>query len=769
MNRIYNIFSLTSLKWSALAFFVVAVGIGFYCRHLSIQIDQRFSGRRWNIPSVIFSDLTILYPGQQIHMPLFLKKLDQLGYIETDHQPSRKGEMRRLGPKLEIYAHDLSVPAFSRPGLPVTITFGQDRIRSIVNVETGEDILIFELEPEEVMSFFGTEREQRQVISFDEIPLYLIRAVMAAEDTRFYQHYGMDIRAILRALVTNLKHGAIRQGGSTITQQLAKNYFLTSRRTFMRKLNELIISLVMEVMYQKNEIMEIYLNEIYLGQKGSVSVNGVGEASQFYFGKPVNMLSLEESAVIAGLIKSPNIYSPFVDKVRSLERRNIVLRTMYQKAWISEAAFQKAFDAPVNTVRFRPYSKKAPYFIDHLSRQLKEMYPPDVLTREGLTIYTTLDTQVQAAAERALTRGLERLEKNRPEYSNGELENRLQGAVVVIQPRTGHVLAMVGGRDYGDSQFNRITQARRQPGSAFKPFVFLTALDRFTTVSRLSNESRTYEVDDELWEPRNYTEIPDTLVSFRRALANSINIATVNLAVETGIDNIVRAAESFHFSTPIPPYLSISLGAAEVVPMDLARAYCSFAAEGVLPYPLLFKSVMDEKGVVLEQRHMDVTRVITPEKAYVMTSLLKSVVDEGTARSLKNLGVKIPVAGKTGTTNQFRDAWFVGYTPDILALVWVGFDDGAPIFSTGSSAAMPIWADLIQSIPQHLSGEWFRMPTGVLRRTVCNESGLLAADLQCPDITEEIFIADNVPTEPCPIHRKKGVFEKFLDKFKGLF
>jgi penicillin-binding protein 1B len=331
---------------------------------------------------------------------------------------------------------------------------------------------------------------------------------------------------------------------------------------------------------------------------------------------------------------------------------------------------------------------------------------------------------------------------------------------------------MVGGRDYSLSQFNRITQAKRQPGSVFKPFTFLSALDRFTPAARLWSLPVTYRVDGQDWRPVNFSPIPEEQVSLRTALARSINTATVDLAMKIGLDAVVQTAARFHFSTPLSPYPSLALGASEVIPLELARAYCSFAADGLLPAPLSLKEVSDEKGRILNRRHIEVQQVTSPAKAYIMDSLLYSVVAEGTAASLKTQGVSQPVAAKTGTTNDFRDAWFVGYTPDILALVWVGFDDGTPLQETGASAALPIWADLMTHIPQHLSGNWFKRPRGVVERTVCSESGELAVPGRCPQPMAEIFLEELTPMQRCPIHQEKNLLKRifrgakdFVDKF----
>ncbi|MGD9105694.1 MAG: PBP1A family penicillin-binding protein [Desulfobacterales bacterium] len=741
------------LKWFLPAALLVGGSMLLYCLYVSSQIDKRFSARRWSIPSRVFSDVTILYPGQNINRSLFYEKLHRLGYRAVLHEPHSKGEFHTLGPSLELFLHDFEMLSVRRGGICVQIKFVESMIESIININNGEPIPILELEPEEVMLFFGHDRERRRLVSIDQIPQHVIYAVLAAEDSRFYQHRGLDPMGTLRALYTNLRYASIRQGGSTITQQLAKNYFLTPERTFFRKVKELFMSLTMEIMYEKNEILEIYLNEIYLGQKASDAINGIGEASFFYFDKPVEELSLIEGATIACLIKGPNFYSPYIDKTRCKNRRNLVLYAMKDKGWISDEELGDALLSPVNAVGYESYGKKAPYFIDYLAYQLTTLYSPQDLSSLGLSIYTTLDTQVQMAAEKALQKGLVGLERSNPTLIRQDPTKKLQGAIIVMQPKTGYILAMVGGRNYNISQFNRITQARRQPGSAFKPFVYVSGLDKFTPASILSNKPKTYEVNGTVWEPKNYAPVLEEKISVRSALAKSINLGAVDLAMRVGLDHIAATANLFGFSIPANPYPSLSLGAYEVIPLNLARAYCAFAADGVLPFPLSLKEVLDENGKILEQRHTSIKRVISPAKAFVMSSMLWSVVKEGTAHSLKDMGIWFPVGGKTGTTNNFKDAWFVGYTPNILALVWVGFDDGSSVHASGAGAALPIWAELMSMLPQFVSGSWFKVPPGVVKRTVCSESGQRAVKNRCPHPVEEYFLADNVPKDYCPIHR----------------
>jgi penicillin-binding protein 1B len=750
---------------------VTLIGVFIYGWHLAGKVEDRFSSRRWSIPSKVFTDTMLLYPGQRLNRRLFQEKLKRMGYREVPGRPTRRGEKQTAqnGLRLLIFLNDLKTPWENRPGFPIKIEFKENIIDSIVRQDDGTSLPLLEIEPEEIMLFFGFERERRQLVSFKQIPQHVIHAVLAAEDSRFFEHYGVDPRGILRALLTNLRHGSIRQGGSTITQQLAKNYFLTPDRKLTRKFQEIVLAFTMEWKYSKEDILEIYLNEIYLGQKGSVAINGIGEAAYFYFGKPVQELSLSEAATIAGLIKAPNKYSPYADKKSCRTRRNLILKAMQRKGWISDEVFQAQIKTPIEPVGYNVTGKKAPYYIDYLSQQLGMLYKPEDLATLGLSIYTTLDSQVQMAAEKALTEGLRRLENKNSALKRKSSDRSLQGAVVVMQPKTGHILAMVGGRNYNASQFNRVTQARRQPGSAFKPFVYLTGLDKFTPISILSNQPKTYFVDGAAWEPNNFEPAAKEQVTVRKAIENSYNLATVDLAMQIGLEPVIDNATRFGFTTSFEPYPSLALGAFEVIPLELARAYCVFAAEGVMTFPLALKAVSDETGHVLEQRHLKIERLISAAKAFIMNSLLQGVIDNGTGRSLRNRGINWPVAGKTGTTNNYRDAWFIGYTPDILALVWVGFDNGDPIKATGAEAALPIWAELMNAIPHHISKSNFRVPDGIVKRFVCIDEGKAFISKNCPKPYEEYFLAENAPPESIQRSGQPGILDQLIKGIKDLF
>ena len=478
----------------ALAVLVLA-GYGWFAAR---DIEERFDGRKWRIPSRVYSDTTLLYPGQSISRDLLEERLTHLGYRPVKHAPRQQGRMRVKQDRIEVFLNDLRMPHRYRVGFPAAIGLGGKTIDSILDMRTGEKVPILELEPEELWQFFGPEREERRLVSIEQIPMHVRQAVLAAEDARFYQHFGLDLHGIGRAMLANLRSLAVAQGGSTITQQLAKNYFLTP-----------------------------------VGQDG------------------------------------------------------------------------------------------------------------------------------------------------------------------------------------------------------------------------------------EAWLPQNFSPVSEERLRLREALAQSVNRPAVDLAMRVGLKKVINTAADFGISTPMRPYPSLALGAFEVIPLELARAYCPFAADGMLPYPLSLKDVVDEEGHVLEGRHTTIRQVTSPARAYLMSSLLRSVVERGTASTLRGMGITRPVAGKTGTSDKYRDAWFVGYTPDILALVWVGADDGSPIWETGASAALPIWADLMEQVPEYLSGGWFRRPPGVVEKVVCSQSGKLAVRGACPQPLRELFLEGQTPEQACPLHRRGTLLERF--------
>jgi penicillin-binding protein 1B len=767
---------------------VTLVGLGGgYLVLLDREIVTRFEGRRWRQPSKVYSDTFSLYTGGPFQGSNVQNRLRRLGYQPSKQRPPRKGEYRVGQGFMEIFLHDFLYPSGEFEGFPVRIETAEGTIKRLRDLreQPAKEIYAVDLEPELITGLFEQVWEERKLVSLSEVPEHTVGAVIAVEDHRFYEHCGLDFSSIARALLANFEAGRIVQGASTLTQQLVKNFYLTPKRTFSRKAKEALMALLLEIRYSKEQILEAYLNEIYFGQKGSQGIYGVGEASEFYFGKPVRKLTLPESALLAGLIRSPNLYAPHKDVERIHKRRDNVLKRMWGSGMISEEQYKEATKTPVEVRAFQPERNDAPYFVDYLVKELEKEYSLDILTSEGLLVFTTLDVEMQNEATRSVQNGLERLEARVPSLrrSKGEgPEQDLQACLVAIEPQTGFIRAMVGGRDYQTSQFNRVVQARRQPGSLFKPIVYATALGeggkapRFTAASILRDEPISIRYGAKSWRPSNFNDQFFGKVTVRTALENSLNCATVWLSQRTGLEEIIETARRLGITVPTDATPSLVLGAYETQPLELASAFGAFANQGVLARPRGIKKVLDKEGALLERRPMDLEQAVSPEVAYVITSLLKGVFERGTARSVSGK-ITVPAAGKTGTTNESRDAWFAGYTPRLTALVWVGFDKPKSIGLSGSQAALPIWAEFIRNTSDWLVTEDFVPPAGVVFVEIDRLSGFRATK-GCTDTITEVFIAGTEPTEPCPLHPDdsmekghgkktgRGVFGKMLDWFR---
>ncbi len=732
--------------------------------YFSWKIEQRFSGRLWSIPSYIFSDSLLIFSGQKLSVKDFCDVLNNRLYQKVSDIPGRPGEYQVKGNIVRVWFRNFEFPGRSIKGGRVTFRFSHDSIEGIKR--GNKDIVFWEIEPVELGRYYGKDGESRILISIDKVPEYLKNAVIAIEDRRFYEHKGVDVIGILRALWVDIKARRIVQGGSTITQQLVKNYFLRPERTVKRKIQEAVIAIVLELKYSKDQILEMYLNEIYMGQRGAIAIHGIGEAARFYFGRNVEDLSLAEAALLAGMIRAPNYYNPLIHPGRAVKRRNVVLKTMAELGMISQDEFKKAVSEPVRAfVNPRPL-KQAPYFVDTVFEQLKQLYSPETLEKEGLVVYTTLIPEIERKAETALRAGLQRFERLKPFLKSKSPKTALQGVIIAVQPRTGAVRALVGGRDYSVSMFNRAILARRQPGSSIKPFVYYVAIhEGWTPASWLDDEPLIVTIGGRKWKPKNYDHRFRGRVMLRDALEKSLNVPTVRLAMAIGIDKIISYMKRFGFKSPLKPYPSLALGAFEVTPFELISAYTVFANEGQKTYLLTIKEVFDSRGHLEKRRHIEWEKIATPQEAYVITNLLEGVVKEGTARNLKNLGINFPCAGKTGTTSDYRDSWFVGYTTDMIALVWVGFDNNRSTKLSGASGAMRVWAGFMKSIRPWINPQPFYPPEGVVFRTICKVSGALATD-SCPSVRRELFIKGTEPTYLCPIHR--GSYHEMYERDEAL-
>lgn len=731
------------------------------------QITLTFEGGVWTLPARVYSAPLRLVPGRAVDATALVARLDRCGYARVATTPTRPGQYR-----MRPSAVDLFVRGFAGGDRPVVarrvvLKFERDSIASIGD-ERGRPVASLDLEPELLSLVFGRQQEERMILPLAEAPRILVDAVLAAEDARFYRHAGIDPLAVLRAAFTNVKSGRIVQGGSTITQQTVKNLYFSQERTWWRKIREALMSVILDSRYSKDRILEVYLNAVYLGQRGSVSICGVQAASRYFFGRNVSDLSLAEAATLAGLIRNPGGYNPFTHPDRAVERRNVVLEAMLDLGLADKAAVARAKVEPLRVASGGAGYARAPYVVDFVRAQLAEHYSKQVLAENGLEIYTTVDSLVQASAEQALARGLARLEADVPLIRRQKSRRRLQGCVIVTDPRSGAILALVGGRDYQDSQFNRATHARRQPGSCFKPFVYLAAFEAgmageeggLAPASILDDSPFEMVSGGQTWRPANYDGTFQGPLSARAALEESRNVPTARAAQSVGIGRVIATAKASGFTEQFEPLPSLALGAQEVTPLELATAYGTLASLGLHVRPNILESVEVRDGRKLEKRPPDARAGVVPVAAYLVDDVLRGVLTRGTAASAAALGFRGDAAGKTGTTDDTRDAWFVGFTPEILALVWVGYDDNARTGLTGATGALPVWVDLMMHAQHRWAGSTFPEPSGIVRVEVDPESGEMAV-LGCPERVEEVFAAGTEPG-PCSLHQ--SAFKRWWNK-----
>lgn len=726
---------------------------------LEERVEARFQGRLFAVPSRVYSRPLELRPGVDIDRARLRERLERMGYVAAlnSKRTLRPGEYRKTPALLEIYRRASRLPDRNDPARLFHLRLAGSRITAVRD-DAGDLLASAALEPEIIAQFHGIERADRRLEALADVPPLLVDAIIAVEDQSFFEHGGIHLWRIAGAMLANLRAGRVVQGGSTLTQQLAKNFYLTRERTFTRKGTEALMALLLERNHTKREILEAYLNEVYMGQRGSVAIHGVGEAAQHYFGKQVGDLTLPEAALLAGLIKGPNLYSPYKHPEAARKRRDLVLSVLREQDKIERDAYESALVADLGVRDVYVDEYVAPYFVEELRQDLTERYGEEILQSEGMAIYSTLDAELQRAANTAVTQRLERLEKDHPKLRRPE--SPLQAAVVALSPRSGEILALVGGRDYKQSQFNRASQAQRQPGSVFKPIVLLTALSRrdgetrFTLLSKLEDAAFTLKLPTGTWQPVNYDGEYHGTVTLREAIEQSMNVPVAKLGIAVGPERIVETAHRLGITSALAPVPSISLGSFELTVLEAARAYAVLAAGGSLPVLRSYTDVVHADGRVLEERPREAERVFDPAEVYLVTSVLEGVVDRGTGAALRSLGFRGDIAGKTGTSSDYRDAWFIGYTPEIVIAVWVGFDDGASVQVTGSVAALPIFADVLEVARGKAPAEEFSVPTGIESVEIDRDSGLRAGFMCGGD--REFFLRGTAPEGVCGIFRGFG-------------
>ncbi|MGH9870799.1 MAG: PBP1A family penicillin-binding protein [Candidatus Polarisedimenticolia bacterium] len=730
---------------------------------VSYRVAARFEARELESPTRILGRAVLLKPGALLSAEDLVGRLRRLGYRQVKSDPSRPGEFR-TGPTLSVHVRAYEGVEGPVPARAVRVRHSGSRILSVEEADSGEKVDEgVPLEPETLTTLYGSMHEDRTVLPLAEFPRHLVDAVLVTEDQRFFQHMGIDPVGMGRAMVTNVRSGAIKQGGSTVTQQLAKNLYFDQRRTWSRKASEAVVAMILEARYTKDRLLQAYLNEVYLGQRGSVSVGGFAQAASFYFGKDVRFLDLSESAALAGLIRAPGVYNPFVHLDRCVERRDQVLVAMQEQGKITEAQRKEAAKMKLRVAKDAA-PKQAParglsFVADHARQSIEE--GSGDFTTAGLRIFTTIDAGMQRKAEEALSRGLTQLERTYSKLRRKDVGRRLQGGLVALDPRDGSVLALVGGRDYASNQFNHITQARRQPGSLFKPFVYLAGYEDgihagwgeepFTPATQLDDSPIERKVGGKLWAPANYDNEFRGPVTAQMALEQSLNVPTVRAAEAIGMGAVINAAHRSGIASELKPYASLALGAQEVTPLEIAAAYATIADGGLPHEPVIIHAVRDGRGRVSSKHEpKKAKRAVSPQAAYLVTVALQGAFDRGTAASARELGFTGTAAGKTGTTDDYRDAWFTGFTPDLLALVWVGFDDGTSIGLTGAQAALPIWVDFIEHVGAE-TNDPFVEPSGIVWEKVDPLSGGLAR-WSCDDTRWMAFAEGAEPTEKCTLH-----------------
>jgi penicillin-binding protein 1B len=678
----------------ALLLVVAAIAVVAVLDH---RVTAQFEGRRWTLPARVYAQPIDLYAGQQLSAERLADELERLGYLAVAN-PDRPGTYRRRGNDLRVHVREFRFADERQEAKFLRLSFSGGVVTGLEDA-SGEEVAIVRLDPLLIGSIFPMHGEDRIVVAPDEVPPLLPEALKAVEDRKFDSHHGVNPLAILRALFVNVRAGQIEQGGSTLTQQLVKSYFLDSRRTLRRKVEEAMMAIILEARYEKADIMNAYINEIYLGQDGRRAVHGFGLGSQFYFGKPLAELDLPEIALMVAVIRGPSYYDPRRQPERALERRNLVLRVLAEQGVVSAEDAERATKKPLGIAEAgRKGGGFYPAFLDLVRRQLREDYEEADLTESGLTVFSTLDPLLQGAAEAALAGELDRLDRSARKEAHG-----LEGVVVTTTPQTGEIVALIGGRRAGFDGFNRALDAQRPIGSLAKPIVYLAALEtgRYTPATIVADEPVDLKLPSgDRWKPQNFDKQVRGEVTLVRALTQSLNLATVNLGLDVGLGRVSRAFEQLGLSEAPAELPSMLLGATNLSPMEVAQVYNTIANGGFRAPLRAVRAVIDEAGQPLKAPELEVSEAVSPEAVHALGRMLIEVMERGTGRAAKKqLPAGLVVAGKTGTSNDYRDSWFAGFSGSHLIVSWVGHDDNRPTGLTGTTGGLAVWSRLMGSIP----------------------------------------------------------------------
>ncbi len=748
--------------------FVLSAFVFFsYLGYLDYNVRKQFAGKRWAIPARVYASPVEIYKNYPLDLKTFESLLSQLNYRRDYHLATPASYYRKNN---SIYLRTRSFHFWDKrqDSLKLKLSFAGKQVNRIVDLETSGQLAIFRMDPVQIGSFYPSRKEDRILIRLEQAPDYLIQGLLSTEDRDFYQHHGISFKAIARAMWANLKAGSVVQGGSTITQQLVKNFYLTSERSLWRKFNEALMALILEYRFEKDDILEAYLNEIYLGQDGASSVHGFGLASEFYFGQPLEHLSLDQIATLVALVRGPSYYDPRRYPERCVKRRNLVLEEMHKQGYITKRQLIENKKKKLSVVsRVHRSANRYPAFMELVKRQLRQEYREDDLTSEGLRIFTTLDTQVQNTLEKAVSIKLTQLEK-RPRVS------KLEAAAIVTRRDSGEIVALAGSRHASSAGFNRALDAVRPIGSLMKPVVYLTALeypDKYTLTTKISDSRITVKgPKGKNWTPKNYDNIEHGDVPLHTALSHSYNLATVHVGIDIGIARIAKTLRHLGVSRQVDLFPSLLLGATPLTPLEVTQMYQTFAGDGFATPLRSIRAVISADGERLQNYPFTIRQTVDPAATYLTNTVLQEVMTEGTGRSAylymkKDLGL----AGKTGTTNKLRDSWFAGFSGDFLSVVWVGRDDNKPAGLTGASGALQVWIRLMRQIARQPVN--LIPPENIVFKWVDEKTGLLASET-CPGAKQYPYIKGSEPVESAEcvesdIERAKHWFNNFLqDTFR---
>ena len=734
-----------------IALAVVLVVVGVFVIRPFWRLSSQFDDLTFRQPSRLYGLSPVLAEGKAYPRERLIEDLRAEGYREDEGSGSLPAGRYRADKRgLAVHLRSFPLPDGKAGGGLVEVGWSGSRVSRLRLAGNAAEAAA--LEPPLLASYYGTSNQERRPVELDEVSPDLINAVIAAEDDRFYQHSGVSVSGVLRAMWVNLRGGEIRQGGSTLTQQLVKNLYLSHERTVGRKAQELVLALLLEARYGKQQILAAYLNQIYLGGSGGVSLMGMGAASHAYFGKDPGQLDLAEAATLAGMIRAPAAYSPLAHPDKAKERRDWVLERMRKLRLAEDERVDQALAQPVSTAPEPVVRRRAPYFADAMAVEAQKRWGIEDLADSGYVLFSTLDWRSQQAAVDIVREGLERSEQGYQKGYKGK--GPLQAALVSVDPGTGGILAYVGGRSYEESQFDRAGQALRQPGSSFKPVVYAAAFEtgKVTPSSPLEDTPLTIRKAGLVWSPRNDDGSFHGMVTVRRALEKSYNPATARLGQEVGMEKVVALAHDMGITAKIDPFPSVALGAFETTPVELAGFYATLANQGVRAPVHGLLAVLDPHrkplaGLALPEPE----RVLTPQTVYLVTSLLQGVLVRGTAAGAA-AGIPGDVAGKTGTTNKRRDSWFGGYARERATVVWVGYDDNSTTRLSGARAALPIWVRFMSRAAPKNGYSAFRQPAGLTTAVIDPTTGQLATEY-CPVVITEVFREGTVPTELCNQHQ----------------